>query len=69
MAKKATSKTKSSAKSASSRSGAKTKKAPQPPRRVRTDAELARNKEIAGIVICAVAAIMLISFIMAPMQV
>ena len=67
MAKKATPKTKSSrAKSTSSRSAAKPKKAPQPPRRVRSDAELARDKDIAGIVIIAVAAIMLISFIMAP---
>ena len=67
MAKKATSKTKSSrAKSTSSRSAAKPKKAPQAPRRVRSEAELARDKDIAGIVIIAVAAIMLISFIMAP---
>ncbi len=42
------------------------KSAPQPPRRVRTEEELARDKDIAGIVICAVAVIMLISFLMAP---
>lgn len=72
MPKKATSNGKSKSKSsrpksAASRSSAKTKKAaPQPPRRVRSEAELARDKEIVGIVICAVAAIMLISFIMAP---
>lgn len=62
------SKSKSSrTKSAAPRSSSKTKKAaPQPPRRVRSEAELAREKEIIGIVICAVAVIMLISFIMAP---
>ena len=72
MAKKATTNSKSKSKSsrpksAASRSSAKTKKAaPQQPRRVRSEAELAREKEIVGIVICAVAVIMLISFIMAP---
>ena len=72
MAKKATTTSKSKSKSsrpksAASRSSAKTKKAaPQQPRRVRSEAELAREKEIVGIVICAVAVIMLISFIMAP---
>ena len=65
---KSKSKSKSgSTKNAASRSSAKTKKAAPPqPRRVRSEAELARDKEIVGIVICAVAVIMLISFIMAP---
>lgn len=40
--------------------------APRRPSRVRNEKELARDKEIVGIIICAAAAIMLVGFLMAP---